>query len=138
MSHIFMSYTWCSLNIVAFFPIHCNKGTFIFTPTHTLHVREKLIPTRDLSVQSFFFAGHSLYNQQPHLISWPFLYNQQQPSAGEVEVVKYITFFERKKTIFNEHPVFASHNISDHNQSSQRRDNDIIVILNHEYNRIEK
>ena len=43
------------------------------------------------SVQSLLLAGN-------------FLYNQQQPSAGEEEVANFREFLE-KKTIFNEYPV---------------------------------
>ena len=43
--------------------------------THPFYDGEQIMPARDLSVQSLLFASH-------------FLYNQQQPSAGEGEVAK--------------------------------------------------
>ena len=68
-----------------FFTIHCNPQLAFIT------VREFQSSQRNASVQSLLLAGN-------------FLYNQQQPIAGEGEVANFHEFLE-KNTIFNEHPV---------------------------------
>ena len=68
---------------LSFFTIHCNLAN--------IAVIDLQSSQRNASVHSLLLAGN-------------FLYNQQQPSAGEEEVANFREFQERN-TIYNEHPV---------------------------------